>query len=139
MITEATIWGSCNNFRSKHTLNLHPPLHELDGSSWEGIFEYTFWIVFIFFWLFKGDSIAPGPQPEGFPDHLLSWLLPVILDVPRPLHPFGSCFVQPKKTATAGEIVTAEFVYSPRYVLNKHFNLKIIFRFPDILVIILRW
>ncbi|XP_033216414.1 neutral ceramidase isoform X2 [Belonocnema kinseyi] len=55
--------------------------------------------------------VAPGPDPEDFSSiTLLSLVPPVIFDTPSWNRSFGSCILQPPKSAKPGDTVTVEFV-----------------------------
>ncbi|PNF17882.1 hypothetical protein B7P43_G02187 [Cryptotermes secundus] len=57
-----------------------------------------------------GSALDPGPSPPDLSDDLVSFVTPVIFDMPIWNHKFGDCIEQPVRVAEPGVTVTAKFV-----------------------------
>lgn len=60
--------------------------------------------------LVRGSSLDPGPNPPDLSDDLVSFVTPVIFDMPIWNRKFGDCIQQPVSMAEPGITVTAKFV-----------------------------
>ncbi|XP_065156459.1 neutral ceramidase isoform X2 [Atheta coriaria] len=60
--------------------------------------------------LLTGESIPEGPVPEDATDKQISFVTPVILDLPEIKRHFGDCLVQPQNEYHIGDTVTVQFM-----------------------------
>lgn len=67
----------------------------------------------------QGESIPEGPVPEDATDKQISFVTPVILDLPEIKRHFGDCLVQPQNEYHIGDTVTVQFVCCKKNTLYK--------------------